>query len=242
MSTPAVPERVRWIGARDPATFNLLARGRILRAAAMAIGQRGRFLLVLAGGTTPRAVYTSLRGASTDWSRWHVYFGDERCLAQADPKRNSQMAARVWLAHVPVLRDQVHPIPAELGSAEAARVYQTLLFNVGAFDLVLLGLGADGHTASLFPGHDYGGSLTSPAVLAVHDAPATPPQRVSMSAGRLSHTREACFLVAGGSKRSAVERWRRGADLPARAICPPDGVDVLIEAALLLPAVSEASA
>lgn len=242
MRTRAALERVRWIAARDHDILNLMGRGRILRAAAMAIGQRGRFLLVLAGGGTLQAVYASLRGASTDWSRWHIYFGDERCLAPTDPGRNSSMAAMSWLAHVPVLRDHVHLIPTESGPIEAARAYETLLLHVGPFDLVLLGLGADGHTAGLFPGHDHGSAPTSPSMLALHDAPAAPAQRVSMSASRLSHTREACFLIAGASKRAAVQRWRDGADLPARSICPPDGTDVLVEAALLMPVVRGVSA
>ncbi len=98
---------------------------------------------------------------------------------------------------------------------------------------MLLGLGEDGHTASLFPMHDWGAAPDSPDVLAVFDAPKPPPQRVSLSAARLSRAREVLFLVAGESKRDAVKRWRAGEQLPAAAIQPAAGVDVLVESVLL---------
>jgi 6-phosphogluconolactonase len=107
------------------------------------------------------------------------------------------------------------------------------LQRLGDVDLVLLGLGEDGHTASLFPGHDWGVVPNSPDVLAVFDAPKPPPQRVSLSAARLSRAREVLFLVEGASKRDAVARWRMGADIPARSVRPSAGVDVLVEARLM---------
>jgi 6-phosphogluconolactonase len=104
---------------------------------------------------------------------------------------------------------------------------------VAEFDLVLLGLGEDGHTASLFPGHDWGVRSDAPDVIAVFDAPKPPPQRVSLSAARLSRAREVLFLVEGIAKRDAVARWRMGANIPARSIRPRAGVDVLVESRLL---------
>ena len=176
-----------------------------------------------------------LAGAAADWSRWHVYFGDERCLPVDDTDRNSAMADDAWLDHVPIPREQVHAIPAELGARAAALAYQATLHRVGTFDLVLLGLGEDGHTAGLFPGRDWGNAADAPDALAVFDAPKSPPRRVSLSARRLSRTREALFMVGGESKRHAVAQWRVGADIPARAIRPEAGVDVLVES-MLVPA------
>jgi 6-phosphogluconolactonase len=118
---------------------------------------------------------------------------------------------------------------------EAAQQYSTVLRAVGDFDLVLLGIGEDGHTASLFPGHDWGAAPGSPDTLAVFDAPKPPPQRVSLSAARLSRARQVIFLVSGESKRKAVEAWRAGKDIPAQAIRPAAGVDVLVESVLLEP-------
>jgi 6-phosphogluconolactonase len=217
----------------DAGALRDAAYARIVDAAATAIRDRQRFLLVLSGGTTPRAVYSKLRAADTDWSRWHIYFGDERCLPRDDPERNSVMAADAWLDHVAIPSSQRHVIAAELGATVAAREYAQDLRDVGEFDLVLLGLGEDGHTASLFADHDWGASSDSADALAVMDAPKPPPQRVSLSATRLSRTRAALFLVDGESKREAVKAWRAGADIPAAAIRPEAGVDALVDASLL---------
>ena len=224
---------VRWIGAADATALRQSAYQRIVGAAARAFEKRGRFLIVLAGGNTPRGVYELLRAAPTDWSRWHVYFGDERCVPPDHADRNSRMASGIWLEHVPIAQNQIHVIPAELGADAAAQSYANTLRGVGDFDLVLLGLGEDGHTASLFPGHDWGVAPDAPDVLAVFDAPKPPPQRVSLSAARLSRAREVLFLVEGESKRDAVARWRAGEQLPATSIQLASGVDVLVESALL---------
>lgn len=229
----AVPRGVRWIGVADAPALRQAACRRILDAATRAIERRGRFLIVLAGGNTPSAVYRMVRTANTDWSRWHVYFGDERCLPAGDAGRNGRMAADAWLDHVAIPQEQVHPIPGELGAKAAALAYAETLHGVGDFDLVLLGLGEDGHTASLFPGRDWGGMPNAPDVLAVLDAPKPPAQRVTLSAARLSRAREVIFLVQGLSKRDAVAQWRRGAGIPARSVDPDAGVDVLVESRLL---------
>lgn len=225
----------RWHAVSDERALQQAALEIILAGAVRAIRERGRFHLVLAGGNTPRALYRELCAAQTDWSAWHIYFGDERCLPPADSQRNSRMAAEAWLDCVPVPLLQLHAIPAELGAFRAARMYAETLQTVGDFDLVLLGLGEDGHTASLFPGHERGTAPGSPDTLAVLDAPKPPSQRVSMSAARLSRARQVLFLVSGESKHRAVAEWRAGMDIPARAIMPPAGVDVLVESALLAP-------
>lgn len=224
---------VRWHRVDDAAAMREAVCIRILGAADRAIEQRGQFLIVLAGGSSPRGIYDSLRLADTDWSRWQVYFGDERCLPVDDPRRNSRMAAEAWLDHVAVPARQVHTIPAELGANAAALAYADTLRAVGDFDLVLLGLGEDGHTASLFPGREWGIAPGAPDALAVLDAPKPPTQRVSLSAARLGRTRELLFLVAGAAKRDALARWRGGESLPAAAIQPVGGVDAWVEAVVL---------
>lgn len=221
----------RWHGFADAQSLHHRAAEWILDAAAHAIDERGCFHLVLAGGDTPRSTYRRLRAASADvqWARWQVWFGDERCLPADDPQRNSCMAREQWLDHVPLPAVNVHVMAAELGAHEAARRYVQALDGVGCFDLVLLGLGEDGHTASLFPGHDLGNSAQSPDALAVFDAPKPPAQRVSLSAARLSRSRAVLFLVSGASKQTIARAWRDGASIPADAIAPTGGVDVLIE-------------
>jgi 6-phosphogluconolactonase len=228
-------ELCRWHSVADKSALEQKAIETILASAAQAIHKSGQFLFVLAGGNTPRAIYQGLCSARADWSAWHIYFGDERCRQPADPARNSRMAAEAWLEHVPIPPVQLHEIPGELGAVPAAQNYAKTLQSVGDFDLVLLGLGEDGHTASLFPDHEWGVSPASPDTLAVLDAPIPPPQRVSLSAARLSRARQVVFLVSGELKHRAVSEWRAGKNIPARAIMPAAGVDVLVESALLRP-------
>jgi 6-phosphogluconolactonase len=228
-------EIYRWHGVDDARALQLAAIAGISSSAARAIDERGQFHVVLAGGDTPRGIYQSLCATRTDWSAWHIYFTDERCLPPVDAARNSRMVAQAWLDRVPVLPAQLHAIPAEMGAVQAARLYGETLKTVGDFDLVLLGLGEDGHTASLFPGHEWGAAPGSPDTLVVMDAPKPPRQRVSLSAERLSRALEVMFLISGASKHKAVAAWRAGKDIPARAIVPAAGVDVLVESALLKP-------
>ena len=185
------------------------------------------------GARSPRGAYELLRHAAANWSAWHVYFGDERYAPAADPERNSRMAGAAWLDHVAIPRAQIHEIAADLGPIEAARRYANLLDAVGRFDLVLLGLGEDGHTGSLFPGHDLGAGASAPSALPVFDAPKPPAERVTLSARRFSDTAQAVFLVFGAGKRAAVDRWRAGESIPARFIAPRAGVDVFLGAELL---------
>jgi len=220
-------QTTRWHTYADAAALTQAATAWILNAARQAIDRSGAFHLVLAGGNTPRRVYQALARAQADWSRWHIWFGDERCLPPEHPERNSRMAADVWLDHVAILAAQIHVMPTEVGAGETARLYEKALLGQGDFDLVLLGLGEDAHTASLFPGHDWGTGAAAPAVLAVFDAPKPPPERVSLSARRLSAARGVLFLVSGEGKRQAVADWRAGHHLPAAAIVPAKGVDVL---------------
>lgn len=226
----------RWHRAPDADTFRRLAVDTILTTAEAAIRERGRFHFVLAGGNTPRGVYEALRSARAEWTAWHLYFGDERCLPEDDPERNSRTAIDAWLSHVPVPPAQIHVIRGELGAREAAASYAAALRGVDDFDLVLLGLGEDGHTASLFPGNDWGTTAESADALPVFDAPKPPPERVTLSAARLSRARKVLFLVSGESKRKALADWRSGRAIPAAAIRPPTGVDVLVSAELLEPA------
>jgi 6-phosphogluconolactonase len=206
---------------------------RVLDAAARAIRARGGFRIVLCGGQTPRPLYRMLRRQRAAWSAWHVYLGDERSAPRGDIERNSHMVAEEWLSHVPIPAAQLHMIPAELGVQRAAAAYAEDLRGIGDFDLVLLGLGEDGHTASLFPGHDLGTNPDAPDVLAVFDAPKPPSQRVSLSAARLSRALEVVFLIEGEAKAAAVAQWRAGKPLPASAIRPAAGIDVLVTSALL---------
>jgi len=183
-----------------------------------AIAARGVFHLVLAGGSTPRALYRALADRNAGDARWQVWYGDERCLPAGHPERNSVMSEAAWLEASRIPPENRRPIPAELGAVEAAACYAGWLKDVADFDVVLLGMGEDGHTASIFPGHDGGDAPDSPDVLAVFDAPKPPPERVSLSATRLSRSRCVWFVVTGTGKREALLRWKSGEMLPVSAV------------------------
>ena len=218
----------RWHMLDDPNAVAVQAAQRILQSASRAIAARGLFRIVLAGGRTPAAAYRLLVGADTDWSRWEIYFGDERCLPVDDAGRNSMMAARALLDSVAVPVANVHPIPAERGAAVAAGEYEPVIRTAMPFDLVLLGLGEDGHTASLFPGQQH---PVEQLVHAVHNAPKPPPDRVSLSARALSAARAVLILVTGAGKRAAIQAWQAGEALPIAGIGGPAPVDVLLDKA-----------
>lgn len=183
-----------------------------------AISARGAFHLVLAGGSTPRALYRALADRNIGDAHWHVWYGDERCLPADHPERNSVMAETTWLAASRIPPAHCRPIPAERGAFEAASVYADWLKGVDDFDVVLLGMGEDGHTASLFPNHDWGEAPGSADALGVQGAPKPPPERVSLSAARLNRSQRVWFVITGSGKRHALRRWAWHEALPVAAV------------------------
>jgi 6-phosphogluconolactonase len=193
-------------------------------AAAHAIAQRGQFLLVLAGGTTPRGVYERLAArfaSEIDWQRVHLFWGDERCVPPDQAHSNYRMAAEALLQHVAVPAGHLHRIPGEKPAERAAAEYDQQLrefFQLQepgelptghhAFDLVLLGLGDDGHTASLFPdspaleANSWAALAKAPPAFAV-------PDRVTLTFPALNSARDCLFLVTGAAKRETVRRVLR---------------------------------
>ena len=220
----------RWHKFENPDAVATEAAQRIVQSASRAIAERGLFRIVLAGGSTPEAAYRLLVAADTDWSCWEIYFGDERCLPMNDTERNSQMASRAFLDAVAVPAANVHNIPAERGAETAAREYQTVISSAMPFDLVLLGIGEDGHTASLFPGQQH---PANQLVHAVHNAPKPPSDRVSLSAHALSEAREVLVLATGSGKQEAIQAWQAAKPVPIAEIGGPATVDVLLDNAAL---------
>ncbi len=192
------------------------AAAAVEQAAAAAIAARGLFHWVLAGGSTPKRCYELLREADIDWPKVHVWFGDERCLPAGDAERNDRMADEALLNHVAIPPLQIHRIDAESGPEVAADHYAALLADVAQMDLVLLGMGEDGHTASLFPGN----SALDDQRLAVpvYNSPKLPPERVSMGYAVLNAARRCLIMVAGSGKADAISRIRAGEKLPVACI------------------------
>ncbi len=191
---------------------------------------RGAFRMALAGGRTPGQTYRRLRNIETEWYKWHIYFGDERCLPRDHPERNDSLALREWLTHVEIPEEQVHRIPAELGPERAALLYTPMIQQLERLDFTVLGLGEDGHTASLFPGNDLGAEPADPAVLSIRNSPKPPADRVSLSARILSRSRQVLVLISGSGKAQAVANWRAGQALPIGKIRPDAPVQVMVTA------------
>ncbi len=208
------------------------------RLAQKAVEERGRFLLVLAGGSTPKPLYHRMAQSpyreDVPWSQTHVFWGDERMTLPEDPQSNYGQARESLLSQVPIPPEQVHPIPGELEPEEAALAYgETLARWAGAgrswprFDLVLLGLGSDGHTASLFPGKAVGEEKVVPARAVHAEYGDRPADRVTLTPPVFNSARHIFFLVAGEEKAEALAgvldgeydpgRW------PAQRIQPQDG-------------------
>jgi 6-phosphogluconolactonase len=179
--------------------------------------------LVLVGGSTPRRTYQLLAGRSLPWGRVTVLFGDERCVPPDDPESNYRMAREELL-------DRVHPggvhrMAGELGAEAAAELYGPVVRAHSPLDMVLLGMGPDGHTASLFPGRRE--LEAAGCAVAVHDAPKPPPDRVSLTLSALRGARRVVLLVTGADKAEALEQARRGA-VPAGMI---PGAEYLVDRA-----------
>lgn len=213
----------RWyyLGSQDE--INQVTVARILQAANEAIAKYGSFIIVLAGGSTPKSVYQLLAKEQADWAHWHVYHNDDRCLPVDHEERNSKMARDAWLNHVTIPQHQIHDIPTELGNVEGAKAYAQTLAGVRTFDMVILGLGEDGHTASLFPNQAVDNSADA---VPVFNSPKPPADRVTISQSRLNNTHEVIFLVTGSGKQDAVNKWLNGEAIPATLISPACGVDV----------------
>jgi 6-phosphogluconolactonase len=167
--------------------------------------RKGARTLVVAGGTTPLRCYELLAEMDVRWGRVTVLFGDERCVPPDHPDSNYRMVRETLLSRVAPA--SVHRMAGELGPAAAARDYERIVGVLVPLDVVLLGVGEDGHTASLFPGH--------PALKAagwttfIRNAPKPPPQRVTLTLAALRGARRVIVLATGAGKSDAVARAKR---------------------------------
>jgi 6-phosphogluconolactonase len=199
-----------------------------------AAGSRGRFSVALSGGSTPRKLFRLLAEepyrAQVPWKQVHLFWGDERCVAPDDSGSNYRLAEEALIAHVPIPPENVHRIRGEVEADMAAQAYENRLqdFFCGPrprFDLVLLGLGEDGHTASLFPGSpllDEKERLAAAATVSYQDRPA---QRVTLMLPAINTARQVLFLVAGYAKAEVVQAVIEGpaGRYPAQRIRPTAG-------------------
>jgi 6-phosphogluconolactonase len=220
---------------------NLLNRAlaeRFVTISERAIAARGRFVVCLAGGNTPRSAYelmtTQEYTSLIDWNNAYVFWGDERCVPPESPESNVRMVRETLLNFVPVPINHINRIRGELPPVQAAEQYDRTLrdffrdrMNSGKprFDLVLLGMGADGHTASLFPGTT---ALREEKRWAVaNHVPSLDAWRVTLTAPAINAAANVIFLVSGAEKaetvKSVLEGNENSAQLPAQMIKPENG-------------------
>ena len=166
----------------------------------------GARTLVLAGGTTPERCYELLAHADVEWGRISILFGDERCVPPDHQDSNFRMARIALLDKV--FPGTVYRMPAELGPDEGAGLYAHTVASMSPLDVVTLGVGEDGHTASLFPGHP---ALQAPGLaVGIRDSPKPPPQRVTLTLNALRTARRVIILATGAGKADAVAKAKRG--------------------------------
>lgn len=203
---------------RDAEHMYASLAGELAQLIRTAVSSQGACHMVFPGGRSPRRALELLSEQQLPWAALHLYPSDERCLPMGDAERNDRLVDELLLGRTSLPPQNLHRIPAELGPEEGAAQYSRLLRQVPCFDAALLGVGPDGHTASLFPRHP-ALSDERPAV-PVRDAPKPPPARVSIGFARLLAARERWVIVTGSEKRDLMIRVRQGADLPVMRVRP----------------------
>ena len=214
------------------------ARGFVERAAA-AIAERGRFAVALAGGSTPKSTYEILardHANAVDWPNVHVFFGDERTVPPDHEDSNYRTAREALLDHVPV--GSVHPMRGELPPEEAAASYEEDLRaffgeDPPALNLIMLGIGGDGHTASLFP--ETSALEVTDRLVVANPVPKLDTTRITLTVPVLNAAWEVYFLVAGEDKAEALEEILEGdadpREYPAKLVQPPGGPTWMVDRA-----------
>ncbi|HEY6461314.1 MAG TPA: 6-phosphogluconolactonase [Polyangiaceae bacterium] len=228
MTTKVVPGQL--VASRDPAEVAQEAARRLARALRNAVGKNGRASLALSGGNTPRDAYTKLAAESgIDWTKVNVFWVDERAVPPTDDRSNYRWAKATLVDRAGIAAERVHRMPADAPDLEAAaRAYERGIREhveldgdgIPAFDAVVLGIGDDGHTASLFPGEPTV-DVHDRLVASVKAAPGRE-ARMTLTPPAIEHARQVFILAVGSGKRPALERvWSAQGDVhetPARIV------------------------
>lgn len=226
-------EPTDFVVASDESAWTQKGVALIATAAKGAVNERGRFLIALSGGSTPRPLYEALAGRpdAVDWARTQVFFSDERFVPPDSPRSNFWMAKETLLSKVPIPERHVHPVDtvdieperaASLYAQGIRRVAETAMGEIPVFDLILLGLGDDGHTASLFPGTE--GLGVRDEIVAANYVPQQSEWRITFTYPLINAGESVMFAVRGAAKAPIVAGVLNGdAAYPASGVHPASG-------------------
>jgi 6-phosphogluconolactonase len=226
------------IVCQDIEELNRKAAERFIALAADAVSRSGRFTVALSGGSTPKGLYASLATPEyrhrIDWSRVHLFWGDERCVPADHPESNFRMVQESLLSRIQIPSENVHRMMGEKEPEQARQEYEEHLKQffrlppgeVPRFDLILLGLGEDGHTASLFPGS--AALNENQRLVATVYVEKLKAQRLTLTLPVINAAAQIIFLVAGQSKSAIVKKLfgadSDGCELPATKVRPANGI------------------
>lgn len=228
----------------DPLAAAAAAADRLVALSEPAVAARGSFRLAVSGGRTPEPMFSALArrpDGAARWSAWELFWCDERMVPPDDPRSNFGAAQRLWLGPAAFPASNVHPVDTTLGLVRAAEAYEAAVrrgTEGPGFDVVALGIGPDGHTASLFPGSP--GLAVADRWVVAEPGPALPPAvpRVTLTLRSLCDARVAVFLVSGADKRNALSeilapatRHQTAATLPAARVRAREGVEWFVDRA-----------
>lgn len=198
------------------------------------LNKKGRFTIALSGGSTPQRLYSILTeepyNQKIDWSKMHIFYGDERVVPFEDKRNNAKMSYDTLLNHVPIPASQIHVMKTDIDPHEAARQYEVILHQYfdhsdTTFDLVLLGMGDDGHTLSVFPGSELVAEKSAWAKAIW--VPAQDMYRITLTPGLVNKSAVVAFLTTGANKSATLKQVIKGEfnpdQYPSQLICPTNG-------------------
>ncbi|WP_167482723.1 6-phosphogluconolactonase [Leptospira levettii] len=219
-------EKIKVINFTDFIKFQKAIVKRLDSISKLAISERNIFHIALTGGETARSIYPKFLDLQTDWSKWHFWYGDERVLPEGHKDLNSVMAEKTFLNQLSCNESQVHKIPVFLGGKRASQLYSKYLEAIDYLDLILLGLGEDGHVASLFPNTDWHKLNDLSHAISIQNSPKAPSERVSMSFYRIQKSRKILVISKGLSKLEIINRIQYKKDTILNKLSPVEQIEI----------------
>ncbi len=203
---------------KDPLAVAEAAADYLFQKIKTCVAKKGLCHVALPGGTTPSLCLELLAQKKLPWHNIHWYLGDERCLPVGHADRNDTMIREKLFSQQPQAIKNFHPVPAELGPQSGAEVYTKLMASINRLDIVVLGMGEDGHTASLFPGN--AALNNNGKVVPVLNAPKPPAERISIGLSMLKSASICVVIATGESKFTALTQVQQGEPLPVSRVEP----------------------